>query len=129
MATSEICSLVLKLTVYPKDIFVDVKEFVLKADSLLKLDLYTFQYVAKRLATGSVKNTEYEYVFNDILLKERCPQVLRFLLNDFNKLEMDSIYDIFLSSVDDFDNPRFLHERAPEENPKGYYYRYPYRND
>ena len=46
-----------------------------------------------------------------------------------NKLEMDSIYDIFLSSVDDLDNPRFLHERAPEENPKGYYYRYPYRND
>ena len=44
MATSEICSLVLKLTVYPKDIFVDVKEFVLKVDSLLKLDLYTFQY-------------------------------------------------------------------------------------
>ena len=233
MATSEICSLVLKLTVYPKDIFVDVKEFVLKADSLLKLDLYTFQYqnkfeffnsekerilkkiideyvnlfglvpvdialaeegivvrkqekqlqplfqniiyankpislkmlvlsrmikgslkvfyecdkkrqeednyqsffdgklkyVAKRLATGSVKNTDYEYVFNDILLKKRCPQVLRFLLNDFNKLEMDSIYDVFLSSVDDFDNPRFLHERAPEENPKGYYYRYPYRND
>ena len=47
MATSEICSLVLKLTVYPKDIFVDVKEFVLKADSLLKLDLYTFQYQNK----------------------------------------------------------------------------------
>ncbi len=233
MATSEICSLVLKLTVYPKDIFVDVKEFVLKVDSLLKLDLYTFQYqdkfelfnrekerilkkiideyvnifglvpvdialaeegvivrkqgkqlqplfqniiydnkpislkmlvlsrmvkgnlkafyecdkkrqeennyqsffdgklkyVAKRLATGSEKNTDYEYVFNDILLKKRCPQVLRFLLNDFKKLEMDSVYNIYLSSVDDCDEPRALLERTTKENPKGYYYRYPYRND
>ncbi len=62
-------------------------------------------------------------------MKKRCPQVLRFLLNDFKNLEMDSIYDIFLSSVGDCDATRSLHESATEENPKGYYYRYPYRND
>ncbi len=59
MATSEICSLVLKLTVYPKDIFVDVKEFVLKADSLLKLDLYTFQSDAKRKRGNLMKKKEF----------------------------------------------------------------------
>lgn len=89
------------------------------------------RYVASRLEVGVVKESDYFYVYRSLTKMHRYPEVVRFLLSYSGTLSFDDYYQMFLdlvSEIEEIPSP-FLQDGLKKEDVKGYYYRYPYKDD
>lgn len=92
------------------------------------------KYVGKSLEIEEVKETDYNYVLNELMTRKRYSEVVRFLLRFLSKSmieeDYDSIYEFYLRDVEDLDySPLLNEEEETQTKTKRYYYRYPYKED
>lgn len=89
------------------------------------------RYVAERLEVDALRNTDYAYVYDEVISKKRGIEALRFFLMDSQKYSFDEIYQMFLRDISKYENIPPYHSAFSYEDDKEtkYYYRYPYKDD
>lgn len=98
-------------------------------DSFFDKDL---RFVAERLEVGSPKQSDYLYVYRNILNTKRFCEVLRFLLIDPRKYDFDELYQIYVEDIPEVEEEVSIPDTSKSHNDKetrNYYYRYPYKDD
>lgn len=90
------------------------------------------KYAGERLEVDAVKESDYVYVLNELKTHKRYSEVARFLLGflqpETREESFDTIYESYLSDVSETDYNE-LNYRDDNTEVKGYYYRYPYKED